>query len=230
VHTLEVRGPGVAATARRPGMVGNGGSRVFRRSLRRPRRVGPGSGQRSRRTCGLGRRATGLVFEGDWLGGGGLASPAASTRSEKICLRRCRGASVGARALRFVCRGAGTSRQGASRPTQSRERARRGWAAVDARGRCDHSGPHAARRCAQDTRVVPRRRDSRVRASAHLGRKRDAAPGSRSLRGRGVLGTCRCAPESLMCSESESSSLSLPANPRSRARTRSCTGWDWTAI
>jgi hypothetical protein len=147
--TLESCRPRLVAAAGLAGLVGNGGSCALRSGPRRRRGVGSGSGQRSLATCGLGGRESGLVSQGAGTGGGGLAAPSAPICGEEIRICGCGRASVGTRALRFLCRRARIWGQSAGCPAQLRGHVRWKQVAAGARGRCDYARPHAACRGAQ---------------------------------------------------------------------------------
>lgn len=181
------------------GVVGGCRSRALCLGVRHRSGVGTGTGQRSVATDGLGGGAPGLVSERGRVGGRGLAHSMAPTGSEKVRLCSCGRASVGARALCFVCyRAPGLGRY-AQQSAPAGGQAGGTRAALDTRGRCDYARPNAPCRRAQGTRRVPNGEDLHIRASAHAVPGRDVTPGPRSLRRRSTLGIWRCATASLGC-------------------------------
>ena len=200
MRATQIRGSNLDTAPRCESLVGDGGARVFRLRVRKPRAAGSRPGQRPGATCGLGGRASGLVLAGGGAGGGGMADPTAPAGSEEICFRGRGQASVGARALRVVCRRALSSGPGTRPPMRGG-----GWAAVDTRGRCDYAGPHAARRRAPASRSVSNSEDIGIRAAAYSGSGRGATACLRSLPRRHTLGIRRCAQVSLGFGASASS-------------------------
>jgi hypothetical protein len=193
----EGRGSRLVATSRGPSLVGDGGSWAIRDGIRRPGRLGTRSGQRAVAACGVGGRAFGVVPEGGWTGGRGVAHSAPPIRGEKIRVRSSARASHSARALRFLCRRGRRLGPGADGSMQACERISWERAAADTGRRRHHTGSHATRRGGPAARCSSRSAGPRIRPATHLGSGRSAPPGSRSLRGRGALGTRRCAKISL---------------------------------
>jgi hypothetical protein len=187
----------LVATSRCPGLVGSSGTWSLRRGLRRQSHFGSGSGKCSVATCGLGGGALGMVSEGGWTGGRGMALLGTPLRGTKICLRGSGQASRGARALPLLCCRTGSLAPNGHRYGAPLTQAPRERAAAHARRRRHYARPHSARRRAQAARVLPGCGDPCIRAFAHARPGGVAPSGSRSLRRRGTVDFRRCAKASL---------------------------------
>ena len=176
MRTVKDRKRSLVATSHRPGLAGDGRSRTLCCGIWRSRCIGACSWQCCPAARGLGGRAPGVVPEGGWAGGGGLARPAAPIRGEKVCFRSGGGASHGARALRFL---------------RTRGRLFGPWRAsgerapTDAHRRCHYPRPHASsRRPAGYAMPSQERRFAHSRSCAHWGRAKCCTTFSTPARAR----------------------------------------------
>jgi hypothetical protein len=193
MRTIEGFRHGLAATPRRSGLVGDSRSWAIRPMVRDTGYPDSGPGQRAIAAVGLGRRAPGMVSQGSWTGGGGLARPAPPTPGEEIRLRRDGRATHGLRALLILRHREPRLGQSANRSEPTRRRTWSGRATADTDRRCHHARPHFDCRRAPTPRDISRRADPRIRARAHAEAGRDASPAPRPLRGRSAVGGRRCA-------------------------------------